>query len=204
MKIIGLTGGIASGKSTAGKMLARAGVAVIDADVLAREAVALGSAGLAAIVVRFGVGVLLGDGSLDRKQLGYIVFADEAARQQLNQIVHPEVGRLAASRINDLREQGSPFAVYEVPLLFENGLEVAMDATILIACSDDVQLRRTQVRDGLNAAGARERIASQMSLAEKRQRATVVVENDGTRADLATGLTVAWFRVSGQHIGLAP
>jgi dephospho-CoA kinase len=203
MKLIGLTGGIASGKSTAGKMLAAAGVAVIDADVLARDAVAVGSPGLAAVVERFGSEVLLPDGSLDRKQLGSIVFQNDEARRALNQIVHPEVGRLAGARLDQLRAAGVDVAVYEVPLLFENGLDAAMDATVLVACSDAVQLQRTMQRDSLDEASARARISSQMSLADKRKRAKVVVENDGSLADLAAGLADAFFVVTGQRLGLS-
>ncbi|MDP2344494.1 MAG: dephospho-CoA kinase [Deltaproteobacteria bacterium] len=203
MKLIGLTGGIASGKSTAGKMLAKAGVAVIDADVLARDAVAVGSPGLAAIVERFGSEVLLPEGGLDRKKLGSIVFKNDELRRALNHIVHPEVGRLAAERLEQLRARGVDVAVYEVPLLFENNLEGAMDGTILIACSDAVQLRRTMERDSLDEAGARARIASQMSLADKRKRAGVVVENDSSLADLASRLSDAFFAVSGQRLALS-
>ncbi len=204
MKLIGLTGGIASGKSTAGKMLAKAGVAVIDADVLARDAVAPGSLGLAAIVARFGPDVLLPEGGLDRKKLGSIVFQNDESRRALNHIVHPEVARLAAARLEELRAKGADVAVYEVPLLFENGLDAAMDGTILIACADDVQLRRTMERDGLQEAAARARVAAQMPLSEKRKRAAVVVENDGSRADLAQALAAAFEQVTGQRLALAP
>jgi len=193
MKLVGLTGGIASGKSTVGRLLREAGVAVIDADVLAREAVAKGSAGLTAVVGRFGEGVLDDDGNLDRKKLGAIVFHDDAARRDLNAIVHPEVARLAMERLAALRDAGTDVAVYEVPLLFENGLDAMMDTTILVACPDDVQRARIMARDGLSDADARARTAAQMPLAEKRRRAKHVIEND---ADLATlrARTVEVFR----------
>ena len=203
MKLIGLTGGIASGKSTAGKMLGKAGVAVVDADVLARDAVAPGSSGLAAIVARFGPGVLGDDGTLDRKQLGSIVFGNDEARRALNAIVHPEVARLAAERLEELRSKDVDVAVYEVPLLFENGLEAAMDATILVACSDEVQLRRTMQRDQLDEAAARARMASQMPLEQKRKRASVVVENDGSLAELAAAVEAAFFAVTGRRVSLS-
>ena len=197
MKLIGLTGGIASGKSTVGRLLRDAGVPVIDADVLARDAVAPGSDGLAAIRARFGDDVLAADGSLDRKALGTIVFGDDDARRGLNAIVHPEVARLAAERLEALREGGAAVAVYEVPLLFENGLDAMMDATILVACPDDVQVRRVMMRDGLDEAGARARIAAQMPLAEKRRRARVVIENDGTLDDLRARTATAWTEATG-------
>lgn len=197
MKLIGLTGGIASGKSTVGRLLRDAGVPVIDADVLARDAVAPGSAGLAAVTARFGAGVLASDGSLDRKALGAIVFGDDHARRALNGIVHPEVARLAAERLEALRDGGAEVAVYEVPLLFENGLDAMMDTTILVACPDDVQLRRVMARDGLDEAAARARVAAQMPVAEKRRRARVVIENDGTVDDLKARTARAWHEATG-------
>lgn len=204
MKLLGLTGGIASGKSTAGRMLARAGVPVIDADVLAREAVAAGSPGLAAVVARFGVDVLDASGALDRKKLGAVVFGDDDARRALNAIVHPEVARLAAERFEALRASGAhAWCVYEVPLLFENGLDAAMDATILVAVDDAVQLQRVMARDGLDEAAARARVRAQMPQDEKRRRATVVVPNDGALADLAENLAAAWQRVTGDALPLA-
>jgi dephospho-CoA kinase len=204
MKLVGLTGGIASGKSTAGRMLARAGVPVVDADVLAREAVAPGSVGLAAIVQRFGPQVLDGTGALDRKQLGAVVFGDDDARRALNAVVHPEVARLAAERFEALRADGRHgWCVYEVPLLFENGLDAAMDATILVAVDDDEQLRRIQRRDGLDEQQARARVRAQMPQRDKRQRATIVVDNDGSLDELARRLAEAWRRVTGEVVVFA-
>lgn len=200
MKLIGLTGGIASGKSTVGRLLRDAGVAVIDADVLARDAVAVGSAGLTAVVERFGSGVLAGDGSLDRKALGAIVFAYDAARRDLNGIVHPEVARLAVERLDALRDSGAAVAVYEVPLLFENGLDAMMDATILVACQDDVQLQRIMARDGLGEPGARARVAAQMPQSEKRRRARVVIDNDGSLDDLRARTVDAWREATGASL----
>ena len=197
MKLVGLTGGIASGKSTVGKMLRDAGIEVIDADVLARDAVAPGSAGLAAIHERFGDAVLSSDGSLNRPILGALVFVDDGARRDLNAIVHPEVARLAAERLSALREAGVDVAVYEVPLLFENGLDAVMDTTILVACPDDVQLARIMARDGLNEAQAKARVAAQMPLAQKRQRAAFVIENDGDLDQLRRRLRETWLAATG-------
>jgi dephospho-CoA kinase len=197
MKLIGLTGGIASGKSTVGTLLQRAGVDVIDADVLAREAVAVGSVGLDAIRARFGDVVIAADGSLDRQALGAIVFADESARRDLNAIVHPEVARRAADRLASLRDRGVDVAVYEVPLLFENGLDAMMDATILVACPEEVQLQRLMVRDGLSSDAAHARIASQMPLEEKRRRAGFVIENDGSLDALAAQTARVWREATG-------
>lgn len=197
MKLVGLTGGIASGKSTVGHMLRDAGVDVIDADVLAREAVAPGTVGLAAVHERFGDAVISSDGTLNRPILGALVFVDDGARRDLNAIVHPEVARLAAERLQALREAGATVAVYEVPLLFENGLDAVMDTTILVACPDDVQLARIMARDGLNEAQAQARVAAQMPLAQKRLRAAFVIENDGDLDQLRRRLRETWLAATG-------
>lgn len=199
MRLIGLTGGIASGKSAVAHMLRRAGVPVVDADVLAREAVGPGTEALSAIQRRFGPSVLAPDGSVDRKALGALVFADEAARRELNAIVHPAVATLAMARLEALRDQGAPVAVYEVPLLFESGLEGMMDATLLVAAPEAAQISRMGSRDGLDEAAARARMAAQLPLAEKRRRATAVIDNDGTLAELAGRLGEAWRVVTGEE-----
>lgn len=204
MRLIGLTGGIASGKSAVSRMLQAASVPVVDADVLARDAVAPGSAALRAIAARFGSGMVTPDGRLDRKALGAVVFSDAAARADLNAIVHPAVAALAQERLDALRAQGARVAVYEVPLLFENGLEHAMDATLLVAAPEDLQVRRMATRDALDEDAARARIAAQMPLAEKRRRATAVIENDGTLDDLAHRLRDAWRAVTGDDVTFSP
>ena len=143
-------------------------------------------------------------GALDRKKLGAVVFGDDVARRALNAIVHPEVARLAAERFEALRADGThAWCVYEVPLLFENGLDAAMDATVVVAVADDEQLRRVMARDGLDDAAARARIRAQMPQDEKRRRATVVVENDGSLDDLARGLADAWRHVTGETLVLS-
>ena len=199
MKLFGLTGGIASGKSTVAAMLRDAGVDVIDADQLAREAVAKGSDGLAAVVEAFGPEVLTSDGELDRPKLGAVVFGDDDKRRTLNGIVHPRVAMLAAEKSQMLRDAGRPWMVYEVPLLFENGLDAGMDATILVAVPEAVQKARLMARDDLDASAAQARIDSQMPLADKRVRATYVIDNsqdlDATRAQLESiwqTLTSRW------------
>lgn len=192
MRIIGLTGGIASGKSTVGRMLRARGICVVDADELAREAVAPGSPALERIRARFGDAVVARDGTLDRAALGAIVFTDAAARTALNAITHPEVARLAAERFARLAAEGRDLVVYEVPLLFENNLEALMDRTVLVACSAEQQLARVQARDGLDEAAARARIAAQMPLEEKRKRASVVIENDADLATLTDRVDAVW------------
>jgi dephospho-CoA kinase len=197
VKLIGLTGGIASGKSAVARLLRERGIPVVDADQLARDVVCPGSAGLAAVVARFGSEVLDVDGALDRKKLGAIVFGDDDARRDLNAITHPRVAQLAIEKLDELRASGAPVAVYEVPLLFENGLEAMMDATLLVAVPVEIQLARMKSRDGLDEAAARARIAAQMPLDEKRKKATVVVENRGTLDDLAASLDNVWPKLAG-------
>jgi dephospho-CoA kinase len=188
LKVFGLTGGIGSGKSTVAQLLRERGVPVVDADELAREAVAPGSAGLAEVLAAFGPELLGSDGALDRKRLGAVVFADETARKRLNSITHPLVRRLSQERFAALDAQGQALAAYDVPLLFEVGLDAVLKPVVLVAATEATQVARVTARDGSTEADARARIAAQLPLAEKRQRADHVLENDGTRAELAAQL----------------
>jgi dephospho-CoA kinase len=201
MLLVGLTGGIASGKSTVGRMLARAGIPLVDADALAREAVLPGTAALGSIVERFGPEVLLADGSLDRKKLGAIAFVNADARHDLNAIVHPRVSALALESLAVLSHHA--VVVYEVPLLFENQLEGMMGKTLLVAVAPKVQRARLMARDGSSAAEADARIGAQMPLQDKRTRADVVIDNDGTLEELATKLASAWRAVTGEDVAFA-
>lgn len=200
MDLIGLTGGIGSGKSTVADMLREAGVDVIDADQLAREAVAPGSEGLRDVVARFGAGILDDQGALDRKKLGDVVFQDEEARRALNAIVHPRVAALAAERVQELAAKGRARVVYEVPLLFENGLDAAMRATVVVYVDEDTQLRRLMARDGSGETAARARMSAQMSLEEKRRRASYVIDNRGSREDTARQLREVWRELTGEDV----
>lgn len=200
MEWIGLTGGIGSGKSTVARMLTAAGIDVVDADKLARDAVAPGSEGLAAIAARFGDDVLDDTGALDRPALGALVFSDDDARADLNAIVHPRVAQLAMERAMALEAEGKARMVYEVPLLFENGLDQMMAGTILVAVPREVQLARILARDELSEAEANARIDAQMSLEDKRARATCVVDNSGERADTARQLREAWRALTGDDV----
>lgn len=179
---VALTGGIATGKSFCTARFASLGVPVIDADLLARDAVALGSPGLAAIASRFGPSVMLEDGSLDRAALGALVFADRTARADLEAIVHPEVYR----RINEwfaARPHGTAFAIADIPLLYETGQEHDFDRVIVCACAPSEQLRRLVARDGLSEEAARARLAAQWPIAEKVARADYVIRTDGAFED---------------------
>ncbi|HEY6080982.1 MAG TPA: dephospho-CoA kinase [Polyangiaceae bacterium] len=185
LQVFGLTGGIASGKSSVAAQLRERGVPMVDADELARRAVEPGSSGLAEIVSAFGPSILLPDGSLDRRQLGARVFGDESARKRLNAIVHPRVRELSQQRFAALDEAGVKLAGYDVPLLFEVGLEQALRPVVLVATSEESQLERLMQRDSIGPDEARARIAAQWPLDDKRARADYVIENDGSLAELA-------------------
>lgn len=189
---VALTGNIASGKSTVGRLLAARGAAVIDADQLAREAVAPGTPGLAAVVEHFGPGVLAADGTLDRAALRGRVFRDAAAREALNAIVHPAVARLREARAAEAARAGARVIVSEIPLLFEVGLEHAFDGVILVDAPPAERLARL-VRDrGLAPAEAAAMLAAQWPAERKRAGATWVIDNDASAAQLPDRVAVLW------------
>jgi dephospho-CoA kinase len=174
---IALTGGIATGKSYCTAAFGHMGVAVIDADVLAREAVAPGTRGLDAVASRFGPAVIAADGSLDRPALGRIVFSDAKARRELEAIVHPEVYRRIRDWFANLSAR-TRLALADIPLLFETGQQHDFDTVIVCACAPAEQLRRLVGRDGLSEADARARIAAQLPIHEKAARADYVIWTD--------------------------
>lgn len=182
MRQVALTGGIATGKSYCLGRFEAMGVPVIDADRLARLAVAPGSPGLAAVVQRFGNSVLRADGTLDRSALAAIVFADRAARADLEAIVHPDVYRRIREWFARL-PPGTAVAIADIPLLYETGHEHEFDGTIVCACAPDEQLRRLVVRDGLGEEEARARLAAQWPIDEKVKRADYVIRTDGSFAE---------------------
>jgi dephospho-CoA kinase len=184
VKLIGLTGGIASGKSTVAKMLRDLGAAIVDADALSREVVAPGQDAWKDIVEHFGREVLQPDQSLDRQKLRATIFNDPAARKKLEAIIHPRVRALAEQRIKQHGNGGYQIVVYEVPLLFEGNLHEWLRPVVLVACSVETQKRRLAKRDGLSAEAAERHIEAQMSLAEKRRLADYVIENDGSLDEL--------------------
>ena len=192
MKVIGLTGGIASGKSTAARLLGELGAPVIDADQLARDAVRSGTEALAAIVAAFGDEVLQPDGALDREALGKRVFADPEARRALEWIVHPEVRRLARLKLQVLEESGARVVFYMAPLLIEAGADTLCDEIWIVDVDEETQLQRATARDGMSCEEARQRTAAQMPLAEKARRGDVVIDNRGTVEELAERLKRLW------------
>jgi dephospho-CoA kinase len=181
---IGLTGGIASGKSSATRVLRELGVVVVDADQIAREVVERGSEGLAEVVAAFGEGVLAADGSLDRERLAAVVFGDEAARKRLQAITHPRIGRLSAERIAQGLTSDSPYVVYDAPLLVEVGAHRGLDALIVVSANEAQQVARAGTRDGMAEEQTRARIAAQLPLARKVEVADYVIDNDGTLEQL--------------------
>lgn len=184
MRVVGLTGGIASGKTTFAGALRARGVPVVDADALARAAVAPGTPALAEIARLFGAGVLAPDGSLDRKKLGAVVFADAAARKRLEAVTHPAVRAAMAEETARLASAGHPLAFYDTPLLYEVGLDRILDCVVVVWAPRDLQRARLQARDGLGADEAEARLAAQLPIDEKAARADFVVENAGAPEDL--------------------
>lgn len=184
MKLVGLTGGIASGKSTVAKILESLGAAIVNADTLSREVVEPGREAWQEIVAAFGAEVLQPDQGLDRQKLRTIIFNNPEARRKIESIIHPRVRALAEQRIHDHTAAGYDVVVYEVPLLFEGNLHEWLRPVILVACDVDTQLQRLQQRDGLDRAQAQKHIDAQMSLTEKRRLADYVIENNGSVDDL--------------------
>ena len=179
---VALTGGIATGKSYCLRHFTELGVPVVDADRLAREAVAPGSPGLAAVIQHFGPEVLLADGALDRAALGRIVFEDSRARATLEAIVHPEVYLRIREWFVNL-PSASRVAIADIPLLFETGHNHDFDAVIVAACRPDEQVRRVMARDGLSEHDARARLAAQWPIEEKAKRADHVIWTDRSFAE---------------------
>ena len=184
MKLVGLTGGIASGKSTVAKILERLGTAIVDADVLSREVVEPGQPAWNDIVSTFGAEILQSDQTLDRQKLRTIIFNQPAARKQLEAIIHPRVRALAEQRIRERSEAGYAVVIYVVPLLFEGNLQDGLRPVILVACDVNVQRQRLVERDQLDRTAAQKHIEAQMSLEEKRRLADYVIENNGSLDDL--------------------
>jgi len=181
---VGLTGGIASGKSTVGRLFRELGATVVDADEVAREVVERGSEGLAEIVTAFGNDVLAADGTMDRKKVGAIVFDDPVARKKLESITHPRIFARSMQLMAAAAARNEALAIYEAALLVENGSFKMMQALVVVAASEATQIARISSRDGIDEAGARARMAAQMPLEKKIAVADFVIWNDGDRAAL--------------------
>lgn len=185
IRVFGLTGGLASGKSSVAARVRALGVPVIDADQLAREVVAPGTPGLAAVVDAFGPSVLTPDGSLDRPRVAGLVFSDASLRRKLNSILHPLIGAASAARVAELAARGETLVCYEAALLVENGLADAFRPLVVVAVAEEEQVRRAMARDAATEEQARARIAAQLPLAAKVAAADYVIDSSGSRAETA-------------------
>ncbi len=186
MVVAGLTGGIATGKSTVSALLASLGAAIIDADVIAREVVRPESPAWRKIAGHFGDTVLLPGGELDRDLLGRIVFGDHKQKEVLNRIVHPEVFRWIESRVRELEaEAGRRVVICDVPLLIETGMYRSFEQVILVYVPERIQIARLKERDGVSRAQALTKVRSQRPIEEKKTYATLVIDNSGSREETA-------------------
>lgn len=178
-RTVGLTGGIASGKSTVAEFFRRLGAAVVDADQVARDVVAPGSEGFVAVIDAFGAEMVGADGSLDRAKLGALVFDDPEARKKLNAITHPRIAAESQRRIAEEQSSDAPYVVYEAALLVENGMAEAFRPLVVVAIAPEQQIARLMARDGSTAEQAQKRIDAQLPLEEKLALADYVIRNDG-------------------------
>jgi dephospho-CoA kinase len=178
--VIGLTGGIASGKSTVSNMIKKMGIRVVDADQIAREVVEVGKPAYDQIVKAFGSGILQADRSINREKLGGLIFSDQTKREQLNQIVHPAVRKEMINQVEDEKHRQSKAVVLDIPLLFESKLTYMVDQTILVYVDEQTQLKRLMERNGYSEEEATMRIQSQLPLKEKRELADKIIDNNGS------------------------
>ncbi|MCB9528501.1 MAG: dephospho-CoA kinase [Myxococcales bacterium] len=193
--LIGLTGGIACGKTTVARMLTARGAIVIDADQIARDVAAPGSPGLAAVVEAFGPAVLAADGALDRAALGAAVFGDPAERARLEAILHPRIAEESMRRIAAALAAAPPLVVYDAALLVETGRADQFRPLVVVTATPEVQRARLIERDGLDPAAADARLAAQMPVAEKARRADHVIDNSGPLAETEAQVDALWQRL---------
>ena len=196
MVIIGLTGGIASGKSTVAKMLKERGAYLIDADQVAREVVEPGEPAWLDIHRWLGDEILLPDRSINREKLAELVFADEVMRQRLNSIVHPRVASRFIERSREIREkEPGAIIVYDIPLLIEAGMHKMVDLVVIVFADKDIRLVRMEKRDGFSREEAERRFTAQMPLEDKKKYADYIIDNNGTLDDTARQLDSIWRKI---------
>jgi len=195
-RVIGLTGGIASGKSTVSRMFQRMGARVVDADVIARRIVEPGRPAYRDIVRAFGRQVVAPDGTLDRKRLGAQVFADPKKLARLEQITHPRIAREARREIAAHRRAGAPLVVYDAALLVEKGWYRGLDGLAVVSVPKKVQLQRLMGRDGLSRSAARQRLRAQLPLAAKLKVADYVIDNSGSLEQTEAQVKQLWRQLS--------
>ena len=191
MLLVGLTGGIGSGKSTVARLLEKRGAVVFDADLLAREAVEPGTPGHAAVIERFGADVLAPGGELDREALASIVFADPSARRDLEEIVHPEVRRLFAEGSEAYRDTDR-VVVFSAPLLVETGMHTAFEILLVVSATVATQIERLMRQRGMSESSIRARIEAQAPLEDKAAVADFLVDNEGTLDELESQVDRLW------------
>lgn len=178
--VIGLTGGIASGKSTVSNMIKEMGITVVDADQISRDVVEIGKPAYNQIVDVFGIDILQEDQTLDRGKLGALIFSDQKKREQLNKIVHPEVRKEMLQQVEEEKKQGAKLVVLDIPLLFESKLTYMVEKTILVYVDEQTQLERLMRRNNYTKKEAKLRIQSQHPLKEKRKLADEIIDNNGS------------------------
>jgi dephospho-CoA kinase len=193
---IGLTGGIACGKSTVSKMLVDKGAILVDADAIAREVVMPGEPGWKSVIHRFGEEIVLPDHTLDRKKLGEIVFSDKQARIDLQEVLHPLI-RARMKQQMDAGEKSHPkqLVVVDVPLLYESRLESQFKAVVVVYVDRETQIRRLIQRDSITLRQAEHRLNAQMSIEEKKERADYVIDNRGTLEDTKKQIDALWKKI---------
>jgi dephospho-CoA kinase len=197
--LVGLTGGIGSGKSTVARLLEKRGAVVFDADLLAREAVEPGTPGHAAVIERFGADVLAPGGELDREALASIVFADPSARRDLEQIVHPEVRRLFAEGSEAYRDTDR-VVVFSAPLLVETGMHTAFEILVVVSATVATQIERLMRQRGMSESSIRARIEAQAPLEDKAAVADFLVDNEGTLDELESQVDRLWNDLSARPV----
>ncbi len=201
MKLVGLTGGIATGKSTVTSMLRGLGARIIDADDLAREIVEPDREAWREIVDAFGREMIRPDQTIDREKLRKKVFTDPQARKRLEAITHPRIRALAQARIRQMAAEGAELVVYAAPLLFENQVHLWLRPVILVACDATLQKQRLRKRDGLNEEEARRHLQAQMSLEDKRKLADFIIENNDSLEELEKRVRGIWEAITKQATG---
>lgn len=204
MLLVGLTGNIGSGKSTVAGLLSERGATIIDADVLARRAVEIGTPAHRAISARWGTSILATDGTVDRAALRRIVFSDPAQLEQLNAIVHPEVERMRAALVEEARVRGDTLVVCDIPLLFERRMTDDFERIVLVDAPRPVRLDRLVRERGLRETEAMDMIVAQMPAELKRARADFVIDNDGTLTGLDARVREVWRALQEQAAAVAP
>ena len=196
-RIIGLTGGIASGKSTVTRILERLGAVIVDADMLSREVVAPGEPAWKAIIAEFGSEMLNPDRTINRQALGREVFADPEARRRLEKITHPAIALRAEEKLAAYRKASAPVVFYVAPLLIEAGRAALVDEIWVIYADETTQMERLILRDGISSDDARSRLAAQMPMDEKKQYGRVVIDNRGTEQELEQKVREVWVKEIG-------